>query len=237
MDIKRLIINFGKLRIKSNIDEREYINFLRGLAIFLMLWGHSIQFASVGQIDYFDNVVFKVIYSFHMPLFMMISGYLFYYSAEKRDFLELFECKGKSLMYSILMGSVLNLLLSQGLLRGWHSYTGAISIGEIWFLWSVLSSSLCLAIAVKASKNSFIQFLLIIAVVWLLLIFPNWELNLFMYPYFVVGYIYARNKSALQKVANIAGIAGIVAFIIMIAFYQKKHFIYITGMLIKNRGM
>ena len=131
----RLLQRYTVVMLKSDIDERGYINFLRGLAIFLMLWGHSIQFASVGQIDYFENVVFKVIYSFHMPLFMMISGYLFYYSAEKRDFLELFEYKGKSLMYSILMGSVLNLLLSQGLLRGWHSYTGAISICEIWFLW------------------------------------------------------------------------------------------------------
>ena len=219
---------------KATIKERDYINFLRGIAIFLMLWGHSIQFASMGQFDYFENVVFKVIYSFHMPLFMMISGYLFYYSASKRNFQELFEYKGKSLMYSILMGSVLNLLLSTGVYRGWYSYPGAISIGEIWFLWSVLSSSLCLAVAIKASRHPLMQSVLAIAVIWLLLIFPNWDLNLFMYPFFVAGYFFHRNKTVLEKMTNIAGIVGLLTFVAMIVFYQKKHFIYISGMLLRN---
>ena len=57
-------------------DTRFFINVARGLAIFLMLWGHCIQCCCLGDFDFYENDVFRVIYSFHMPLFMLISGYL-----------------------------------------------------------------------------------------------------------------------------------------------------------------
>ena len=46
---------------------------IRGYAILLVVIGHSIQC----QIKDFDaNPIFEMIYSFHMPLFMFISGYV-----------------------------------------------------------------------------------------------------------------------------------------------------------------
>ncbi len=57
---------------------------VKGLAIFLVVWGHCIQFlfSDVSQ-SYFQNPVFKFIYTFHMPLFMAVSGYLFSDSERK----------------------------------------------------------------------------------------------------------------------------------------------------------
>lgn len=47
------------------------IDRVRGLAIILVVVGHAIQYSY----DCFDsNLLFKIIYSFHMPLFMFISG-------------------------------------------------------------------------------------------------------------------------------------------------------------------
>ena len=86
----------------ETLEQDRMINFIRGIAIFLMLWGHVLQFGNGNQIDYFENVVYKIIYSFHMPLFMLISGYLFYYSEKKRKMDELIEYKAKSLLYPIL---------------------------------------------------------------------------------------------------------------------------------------
>ncbi len=45
---------------------------LKLFAIFLVLWGHCIQHMKVTNTD---EPVYLFIYSFHMPLFMMISGY------------------------------------------------------------------------------------------------------------------------------------------------------------------
>lgn len=51
------------------------IDALKAFAIFLVVLGHYIQ--STIQ-NYDDNYLFKLIYSFHMPLFIFISGYLSY---------------------------------------------------------------------------------------------------------------------------------------------------------------
>lgn len=49
------------------------IDFLKTFAIVLVVLGHTIQ----SLVPDFDrNTVFRIIYSFHMPLFMVISGYL-----------------------------------------------------------------------------------------------------------------------------------------------------------------
>ena len=57
---------------------------LRGFAICLVVLGHCIQEGSGGvyklQEAYFDDRLYQLIYSFHMPLFMLVSGWLGWYS-------------------------------------------------------------------------------------------------------------------------------------------------------------
>lgn len=52
-----------------------YLDALKGILIVLVILGHVIQ-SSIS--DYQHNVLFRLIYSFHMPLFFLISGYLTY---------------------------------------------------------------------------------------------------------------------------------------------------------------
>lgn len=72
-----------------------FIDFIKGIAIFLMLYGHSLQYGSGADFlqsgQYWENNVMKVIYSFHMPLFITISGYLFWFSIQKAWNVE--QCK------------------------------------------------------------------------------------------------------------------------------------------------
>ena len=49
---------------------------LRGILIVLVVLGHAIQ-VTMGDKCY-DNHLWNLIYSFHMPAFMAISGYLAY---------------------------------------------------------------------------------------------------------------------------------------------------------------
>ena len=221
--------------VNTAFDKREFINFLRGLAVFLMLWGHSVQYCTGGQFDFFENIVFKIIYSFHMPFFMLISGYLFFFSEQKRGMFELIEYKGKSLLYPILMCSLLNLLLTQGVFvvsgGGYPALIGAIPINSLWFIWSVLACSIALALAMKLSSNLFIQGLLVVICIPFAALFPNWDMNVWMYPYFVIGYLYARNEEWLRKYRSIIGIASSLIYIIMLFFFEKKHYIYTTSLL------
>ena len=49
---------------------------LRGLLIYLVTVGHSLQYLVLWNQNYFSDGLFKFIYMFHMPLFMVISGYV-----------------------------------------------------------------------------------------------------------------------------------------------------------------
>lgn len=46
-----------------------WLDALKCFAMFLVIWGHVIQY---GVTDYLENDIHIGIYSFHMPLFMMI---------------------------------------------------------------------------------------------------------------------------------------------------------------------
>ena len=50
------------------------IDWLKAFAIVLVVVGHAIQY-SLGR-DFDSNIIFRGIYSFHMPLFIFVSGYL-----------------------------------------------------------------------------------------------------------------------------------------------------------------
>ena len=214
--------------------DRCLVDFIRGVAIILMLWGHSIQYCCGDQFDYYENTVFKLIYSFHMPFFMLISGYLFFFSEQKRELVDLIEYKTKSLLYPILMFSVINHILTKIpsflIWGGYSGILGGISFFSLWFLWSVLSASIAVGFAVKLFKNVFLQFLFFVVGIGTIAIFPWENMNIYMYPYFVIGYLYSRNRDKLVKYFNMSGIVSLLAFLVMLFFFQKKHYIYTSSL-------
>lgn len=50
-----------------------FFDYLKMFAMFMVLWGHAIQHLQTG--DVWGNTMHKIIYTFHLPLFMMIAGY------------------------------------------------------------------------------------------------------------------------------------------------------------------
>ncbi len=94
-----------------------YIDNLKGIAIILVIVGHIIQ--KIIRFDYYPKsneileLSFEIIYSFHMTLFMVISGFLFDYSyacdksanksSIKERILNLFFCY---LLFSLLEGLI-----------------------------------------------------------------------------------------------------------------------------------
>lgn len=56
----------------GSLNRLEYVDVMRGIAITLVVVGHLIQFNGVPT----DNPAFEFIYSFHMPLFFIVSGYI-----------------------------------------------------------------------------------------------------------------------------------------------------------------
>lgn len=89
-------------------DRDAKIDFLKALATLLVVVGHCIQFS---DIDFDNNLLFRVIYSFHMPLFMCIAGFLF---VEKDKVINELVKKAKLLLVPFFSWSVVSYFLMNG---------------------------------------------------------------------------------------------------------------------------
>lgn len=219
--------------------QRLYIDVIKGIAIFLMLWGHCIQECLDGSnLSVYDNGVFKFIYSFHMPLFMLVSGYLFFFSFQKRELKELIVHRSKPLLFSIVFCGAFNYYISKGLEGILTGNFGVLvsgawmsSLTDLWFLWSVLLSSILIAFICKKVNKTWLQIALLAVCAVFFLLFAGINLNLYMYPYFIIGFYFAKYKDDIPaKLMNIKYIS-LILFPIMLMFYEEKHFIYTSGII------
>lgn len=75
-------------------------------AIFLVLWGHCILHLQGYEYDCNDNWLYRLISSFHMPLFMMVCGF-FGANVNRLDFKTFFLKKFRTLlMPALTMGII-----------------------------------------------------------------------------------------------------------------------------------
>ena len=101
----------------DNQNRNAFIDIIKGVAIFLMLWGHCIQYCIARSgLDFYENNVFRFIYTFHMPLFMLVSGYLFFFSFSKRNLKELLVHRVQSLLQPIVFCSFFNFVVTTSLI-------------------------------------------------------------------------------------------------------------------------
>ena len=213
--------------------ERNLIDFLKGIAIFLVLYGHTIQYCCQSSFDFFDNYVFKIIYSFHMPFFMLISGYLFYFSFQKREIKDLVIHKTQSLLQPIIFGTILTSLLKAILHRDFSGFLHNDWIGNFggfWFLWSVLACSLTLSLIYKTTDRFWLHIILLFFGIFFVYLFPNKTLTIYMFPYFLIGFLYSKYKDRLNNLYKIFSYISLPLFPILLIFYNKEHYIYTSGL-------
>ena len=109
---------------------------LKLFAIFLVLWGHVIQQFTI--LPGVENKTYQIIYSFHMPLFMMISGY-FAVSIIKKGFWEVVWQKVQQLIIPATVGGVVIGLL----LVYFESQFSVLQIPKF-FIWMFMVLEKCL---------------------------------------------------------------------------------------------
>lgn len=164
----------GKTRIIS-------FDVLKCLGIFLVIWGHCL--AALGCQPYESNSCFLFIYSFHMPLFMMIAGYFFAGTALLRPFSHILKNKSIQLLLpSITWGVIIaSLAFVYRLHKGNFDL---ISFGKslyatVWFLKCLF---LCYVLGWLAHNKLWGY----IATICISQIMPVWKFEI-MYPCFVGG--------------------------------------------------
>lgn len=95
------------------------IDIAKGICIILVVIGHLLQFDCSGLAK---NILFNYIYAFHMPVFMMLSGYVASYGKYDVTFTKLILRRFRQLMVPFLVWMVLTIVY-------WHtSLVGDITL-------------------------------------------------------------------------------------------------------------
>lgn len=238
----------------GEIEKRSaYLDIVKAFAIICVGGGHCIQYGSgnaflVNKL-YFDNIIFKIIYSFHMPLFMLISGYLFAFSINKRKWSSHIAYRLKTLVVPILIWSIIPFALS---LMNLYYYSESISLlivvkeyvyislRNLWFLWAIFLCSFVVIIVHHFFKDSIFIYILGLLLTFFIsdaLIYAGYK---FMYPFFLIGYFYnlkngkEKYKRIYQK--NISLVIIGVVFVGLLFLYEYESYIYTSGYCIIKEG-
>lgn len=198
-----------------------YLDNLKGFLIILVILGHCIEY---GTESFDENTLFKIIYSFHMPLFFMISGYLSY--KEPLNWISSVKRRGYQLLVPYVLWGVGICL--------WHKYPlldMIVDPGKIlWFIWCLFYICLITYTIEVFFRNSR-YFLLVLILTMMLLMGASFMIkdNLFGYKniayefqYFIAGYLLKRyhlddtvlNKKYIKLAAPV--------FVILLLFWHRN---------------
>lgn len=220
------------------LDRNKYIDYIKGITIILVIIPHCIQYGSgstyLNECFFYDNVLFKFIYSFHMPVFMMISGYLFKYSISRHSFGAIIKSRITNLLIPILVWNSIYVIIQNYLISDetlnvfyWESY-----IKNLWFLWAVLWNSLLILLVHNFYHDSIIIYIILFVI---LLFIPhryNSNYYVFMYPYFLIGYIINNSTYSIISIikdklsTHFATIIISIIFLLLLSMYSREDYVY-----------
>ncbi len=130
------------LRIKDgeNAQREKYIDVAKGIGILLVVYGHVINSGGLESL----GVVSQVIYSFHMPLFFFVTGYLAGLRKYNSEFSFLKQLKkiGLSLFLPYIVWSFVYMYIG-GALENLERYKAVFTLRGIAPLWFLAALGLC----------------------------------------------------------------------------------------------
>lgn len=198
--------NNDKKLLKANCNNPRYdfIDACKGFGILLMVLGHVYDT---------PDEVNLIIYSFHMPLFFILSGFVFNKPAYSKSFGLFLGRKAKSLLIPYIVYALLNLVLNslwklfwlhepltfeyysrniRGILFCYSNLENMPNCSPIWFLLALFISSLILYWLVKIDWkiNTIILVLFVIICSMLTSVYEDMTVFPWKFPVFLMGTVF-----------------------------------------------
>ncbi len=208
-----------------------YLDIMKGLAILLVVVGHAIQSLP----NYQDGIVFRTIYSFHIPLFMFLSGAVASYSSTLMDRKFIWK------KFLLLVVPFAAWAVVSSIVRSWpglHPYVFLEKMKQIavypdwglWFLWVLFLNFCCLAASKKLfAKTGYMSY----AIVWLAtMLIPTNKYGIGLvkwhFPFFIIGYLVFKNRERLSFLKTPVLLVSLISFPLLIATW---HWLYLPNFL------
>lgn len=223
-------------------ERNRSVDFIKGIAIILVVLGHSIQYGSgneyISKQLFYDNLIFRFIYSFHMPLFMTVSGWLFFYTRERYLFVTNLVNRFSLFILPIFSWALISALIAlKGTkLNGVSNFIGVyvVQCKNLWFLLAVFCCSIMILLIEKYVSGNIYAY---IAILLFMLITPDYlysYLFKYMYPFFLLGFLvnknYAKHRRKIVALleSKILLLASMLLFMLLLYFYNNDFYIYTT---------
>lgn len=176
--------------IGNNMERINHLDFLKALAIILVIWGHAIQALDN---NFFQNPLWELIYSFHMPLFAFLSGY-FATNSVRMTMVDFLKKRSIQLLLPVMVWSIVLLILKIILYRPEH-YMGIIKPSfqyDFWFIKCIFICALLMFFLFKylSYKLCAVGFFFILCVWLCFLHIGNLFWTSFLLPIFGIGWMW-----------------------------------------------
>lgn len=174
-------------------DRIQYWDVSKAMAIFLVVYGHCLQNLTSDSHYWLNDSVSQCIISFHMPVFMLISGYFAYSSLEK-PFVKVITRKAQQLLVPsitwFLIVSLIAIILHRDFTfeRIYMVITSLLS--SYWFLKSLFMCYLLTMIGAYLYKWKSWMLAVFLTCLLFCAEYLNYVSCISMYPFFCVGLLY-----------------------------------------------
>ena len=205
-----------------------YIDFLKAFAIATVLLGHSVEQLSGDA--FWDHPIWTFLYSFHMPLFMFVSG-LFFKSALRKDFRTVLSGKlvqlGIPSVSAFLIGLAILKIAGVTAIADLCEASFAGFMNSVWFLKCLLFCIVIMWPAVKVIRHDVLAAVVASAAV---LLVPGGEtVNLnFMLPCFCLGFVCGNREESVARHRRALGIFAVVVFLALLPFWGGRLTVYMV---------
>lgn len=205
-----------------------YLDFLKFFAIGSVLLGHSVE--QLTGNDYWDNPIWSFIYTYHMPLFMLLCGY-FFGSSLKLTFGELLKKKFVQLLLPSVTAFVI--VWTAVSVMGHNPWPALFTpdwmgfMNTVWFLKCVFLCYLVGFLSIRLFRNVWLAALVTVVLSGILPYGGVANFN-FMLPMFWVGYACKLNQSLLDRHRKWFLGISLVAFGVMLPFWSGRLTVYMV---------
>lgn len=199
-----------------------------------------------GVDQFYNNNFFRLIYSFHMPAFMIVSGFLYSVTTRGRSISLIVISRIKSILiptiaWNIIGYAVFYLPIHIDVLHSLSKLVSSlIAYATLWFLISLFINSIIAAsiqwleCKVKGKQDGLSPTICIALIVFSCIagmLIPVGASYTFMVPYFFLGYLLSIVTPDLfsKNRITVIEICGTVLFFILLPFYNNDVYVYNSG--------
>lgn len=208
--------------------------------MFLVVWGHIIQATAYSSDGFYSDPIFKAIYTFHMPLFMAISGYLSYSSIQRYAYLPMLKRRFMQLIVPAFVGAAIfgiivtaaNVIQGSSILHALEQFPKLVfkTASSFWFLWAIFLFTVIHCTIKKFARDSVLIMTAVFIAYCLLPPFGKDYLFRFTLPFFSMGYLIARHGIPKIILKNTIFVSSSIVSIVLYLLWTKEDYIYVSKM-------